>query len=134
MSANSATFRVDAAPTDFTVAAGTNATYTPDGVDIPNGLHLADAGETDFRVRSNITLKTRNPQLVNGIFTKGKRWATFVQPKILADDSIVYNVVRIEVEAHPECSTTEVEALVSSGAQLLVDADFTSFLLTGSLS
>ena len=134
MSANSLTLQTDAATTDISVVAGTDVTFTPDGVTVPNGLHLADAGVADFRVRPSITLKTRNPQLRNGVFTKAKRWITITQPRILADLTISYDVVRIEIEQHPESTAAQNDSLVAAACQTLFDADLASFRSSGSLA
>lgn len=134
MSAQSVTLREDAAAANITVAAGTDATFTPDGVEVPSGLHLADAGTADFRVRPKISIKTRNPQLNNGSFSKGKRWFTLTIPRLLADGTYVNDVVRVEQEAHPETSASDAEAHRLMAAQAMFDSDLSSFWSTGSLS
>lgn len=134
MSANSLTLQTNAATTNISIVAGANVTFTPDGVSVPNGLHLADANVADFRVRPSITLKTRNPQLRNGIFTKGKRWITLTQPRILADHSISYDVVRIEIEVHPETTAALADSLIATACQTLFDSDLSSFRASGSLA
>lgn len=134
MSATSVTLRNDAAAANITVAAGTNATFTPDGVEIPSGLHLADAGVADFRIRPKITLKTRNPQLNNGVFSKGKRWVSVSIPRLLADGTYVNEVVRIEHEMHPETPDADVVKIRLIAAQTMFDTDLASFWATGSLA
>lgn len=134
MGAQSVTVVNDAEVADISVAAGTNSTFTPDGVEVPSGLHLADASEADFRIRPSVTLKTRNPKLVNGTWTKGKRWITTTYPRLLADGTYAYDVVRSEIEIHPETSAVDAEAHELVHAQLLFDSDLTSFRRTGDLS
>lgn len=112
---------------------GTAQNFTPDGVDIANGVHLADAGESDYKLRNQLTLKTRNPQLVNGVYGKGKRWATLVCPMVTADGLVVFNLVRIEVEVHPEMTASDYDDMVKRGSQVLIDADLSDFWATGSL-
>jgi len=121
---------------DATVSAtgGTAQNFTPDGVEIQNGIHLADAGEPDFKLRNQLTLKTRNPQLSNGVYGKGKRWATLNVPMVCADGKVVFNLVRIEVEVHPEMSASDYLDMLKRGSQLLFDSDTTAFWATGSLS
>lgn len=116
------------------VSGGTVQTFTPDGVFIQNGVHLADAAEASYAIRQSLTLKTRNPQLSGSVYGKGKRWATLTVPKVLADGTISFNVVRIEVEVHPEMSSADQTDMLKKAAQLFVDADFTSFWATGSLA
>jgi hypothetical protein len=134
MSATSVTVVNDAAIADISIAAGTDSSFTPDGVEIPSGLHLADAGESDFRIRPQVTLKTRNPKLVNGVWQKGKRWLTTTIPRQAADGSYYYDVVRSEIEIHPETSAADAEAHELMHAQMFWDSDLTSFRRTGDLS
>lgn len=121
--------------TSFAITGGTDQTFTPDGVAIPNGLHLADAATADFRVRPSVTLKTRNPQYNTGTgFTKGKRWASLTCPITLASGETAYNVFRVEVEIHPESTVAQEKDVRMRGAQLLFDADLDSFWTSGSLA
>lgn len=121
--------------TGLTVTAGTDQTFTPDGVAIPNGIHLADAATADFRVRPSITFKTRNPQYnaASG-YTKGKRWASITQPILLANGDTAYNVFRCEMEIHPETTAAQELDLRYKGAQLTFDSDASAFWTSGSLS
>lgn len=118
----------------ITPTGGTNQNFTPDGVTVQNGLHLADAGEPNYIVRHSLTLKTRNPALVNGVYGKGKRYATLVQPIVLASGLTSFNVVRIEVEVHPEMASADYTDMLKKGAQLLIDSDLTTFWSAGSLA
>jgi hypothetical protein len=120
--------------TSIAVTGGTDLAYTPDGVSIANGVHLAAASVTDFRVRPSITLKTRNPSLVNGEFTKGKRWLTLTMPRILASGAVVYDVGRIDIEVHPETPVANQNDMVFQLAQMLFDSDLSLFISTGSLA
>lgn len=113
---------------------GTSQTFTPDGVFIPNGVHLADANQASYKIRENLVLKTRNPQLSGNVYGKGKRWATLTVPKELVNGTITFNLIRIEVEVHPEMSASDYADMLKKGAQLLIDADFTAFWSTGSLA
>lgn len=113
---------------------GTAQTFTPDGVSVENGIHLADAAEPSFKLRNQLILKTKNPVLSGGQYTKGKRWITLIEPIVLADGTAVQNVVRIEIEIHPDMPAADAAELVGAGAQLLFDTDLTSFIMTGNLS
>jgi hypothetical protein len=120
--------------TGGTTTGGSAITLSSDGTDVKNGVHVADMGETNFLVRTNITLRTRNPvKQADGSYSKAKRYVTVVVPKQLADLSIAFNLVRIEVEAHPETTVAELTNLHMLGAQIFTDADLTSFLQTGNL-
>jgi len=120
--------------TGGTTTGGTAMALSSDGVDVKNGVHVADMSESNFLVRSNATFRTRNPQrLPDGAYTKAKRFASIVVPKLLANDTVVFNLVRIEVEAHPETTESELVNLHMLGAQVFTDADLTDFLKYGSL-
>jgi hypothetical protein len=119
--------------TGGTTTAGTALAFSSDGVDVKNGVHIAAMGQ-DFLDRTNITLKTRNPQKQSdGTYSKAKRYATLVAPKTIASGEVVFPLVRIEVELHPEMTAAEVTNIRMLGAQLFTDADLLSFLEDGSL-
>lgn len=122
--------------TGATVSAtgGTAQTFTPDGVSIANGVHLADAAEANYKLRNSLVLKTRNPSLVNGVYGKAKRWATLTVPMVQEDGSIAFNLVRIEVEVSPEMSSVNQLDMLKRASQLFFDADLTAFWSTGSLA
>lgn len=126
-------FQKDA--TGGTTTGGTAMALSSDGQEVKNGIHVADMGESNFLVRTNMTLKTRNPQKQSdGSYSKAKRYATIVVPKLLASGDYSYNLVRIEVEAHPETTSAELTNLHMLGAQIFTDSDLTAFLTTGSLA
>jgi len=131
MSIQNATLKENA--TSLTVVGGDDLVFTTDGETVKSGVHTSAAAVTDFRVRPQITLQNRNPRLVNGVFTKGKRTIKAVFPKILADGSISYNVWRHECEVHPECSVAEYDNQALINAQILSQTVYRNFLLTGSL-
>lgn len=114
---------------------GTTVTFTPaGGVDVKNGIYLADAAQTDFRIRRSVTAKVTMPVLNSqGKYSKQKNEMVLTQPKILADGSVVFRKVIIRVEEHPEATATEVTELRNLGCQLLFDADTQNFWVAGSL-
>lgn len=119
----------------MTPTGGTAMTLTLDGVTIPNGIHVANALQTDFRIRENATFKNRSPVLAgDGTYGKGKQSVTLTLPKILASGKVVFNLVRIEIECHPESTVAENLDLRMLGAQLCSDTDFSSFWSSGSLA
>lgn len=121
--------------TGATITGGTAMALSSDGVDIKNGVHVADMSEEDFTLRTNVTLKTRNPvKQPDGSYSKGKRWMTVVVPSQLADGSIVFDLIRIEIEAHPKTTGANLTNLHMLGAQLLTDSDLASFRSNGSLA
>lgn len=121
--------------TGGTITGGTSATFSQDGVEVKNGIHVADSSEADFTIRPNATFRNRNPELLpDGSYSKAKRSISYVKPKKLTSGSVVFNVARIELEMHPEMSVTEVANLRYEAAQMLLDADFTNFITLGTLA
>lgn len=117
------------------VTGGTAMALSSDGVEVKNGVHVADAGESNFLIRTNISLRTRNPtRQSDGTYTKGKRWVTVISPKILADGTTTFNLSRHEIEIHPETTDAEIDNILFLGAQVFTDADLTSFHKNGSLA
>lgn len=121
-------------PTSITVTGGTALAFTEDGEEVKNGVHTSAASVADFRVRPSIVAKNRNPVNRNGVFSKGKRWLTLISPQLLDDETYVHNVIRIEVEMHPEMTGAEVKSFLDLGSQLMFDTDYRTFLETGSLA
>lgn len=121
--------------TGGTTTGGTAMALSSDGVSVKNGIHVADMNEVNFLVRTNLTLKTRNPaKQADGTYSKAKRFATIVVPKIITSGEVVFNLVRVETEAHPQMTDAELTNLMMLGAQLLTDSDLTAFFKTGSLA
>lgn len=119
----------------MTPTGGSGMTFTTDGTSVPNGVHLANAAQTDFRIRENLTVKNRNPVLgLDGVYSKDKKSMTYVEPKILASGKVVFNLIRIEREVHPESTAAEALNLNMMGAQFLADSDYSSFWSSGSLA
>lgn len=122
-----------------TVAAtgGTSLTLAPDGQSSPGAVHVANMAITDFRVRPNAWFRSKVATVLDklkGVFSKGKRSVVYVKPKLLSSGELIYPLIRIELEDHPEMTAAEVSALVTEGAQLLCDSDYTAFWTTGNLS
>jgi len=114
---------------------GAAITLTECGVDVKNGVYVADASNTDFITRINATFRNRQPSLQSdGTYTKAKRSSQIVVPKVLADGSTVFNLARIELEMHPEMTSAEVLNLKFLASQLLTDPDVVDFIASGSTS
>lgn len=126
---------IKAGATSLTVTGGTDISYTPDGVVVEGGVHVANAAQSDFRIRENITLKNKQPALQpDGSYSKAKRSLVAVFPMIVASGKTVFNLVRIELEVHPEASAAQSLNIQLQGAQMLSDTDFSSFWSTGSIA
>lgn len=118
-----------------TAAGGSAVTYTPDGQTVPNGIHLINAQVVDFRIRPNVTLKTKLPSLDSSqVYSKDRKTVLLVIPKILASGKTVFNLIRIEREIHPESTAAEALEFNIQGAQFLVDSDYASFWSAGSIA
>lgn len=114
---------------------GTSKAYTPDGLEVKNGVHLIDASVTDFRVRPSVTARYTAPKLLaDGSYTKGKLSLAETVPQILESGKTVFNVVRAEVEIHPEAASTVLAEMRKKGAQLFTVASTDSYWQAGSLS
>lgn len=117
---------------------GTSVAFVNNGSQVTGGIQVVDSTNTNAVTRASLTfrtIKTAVLDLVTGLFTgKIKRQAQLVRPKVTASGRVVFPLVRIEVEFSPENTDAEISALLSEGAQLLVDADFTSFWKIGSVS
>lgn len=119
-------------------AGGTSTAFVPNGATVVGGVQVVDSANSNAVTRASLTFRTVKSavlDMVTGLFTgKTKRQAQLVRPKVLASGRIVFPLVRIELETHPDMSDAEVSALMSEGAQMLVDTDFTSFWKIGSLA
>lgn len=117
---------------------GTSVAFVNNGSQVTGGIQVVDSSNTNAVTRASLTfrtIKTAVLDLVTGLFTgKIKRQAQLVRPKVTASGRVVFPLVRIEVEFSPENTDAEISALLSEGAQLLVDTDFTSFWKIGSVS
>lgn len=132
MSVENCTLKANA--TSLTTVGGTDLTYTEDGVEVANGLHVSAASVTDFTVRPSITAKNRNPVLQSDkTWSKAKQTVTGVKPKLLANGTTVFNLYRIEVETHPESTAAEKTDLKLEAAQVLASPEFANFFSAGSL-
>jgi hypothetical protein len=121
--------------TSGTVTGGTAMALSSDGEEVKNGVHVADMSESDFTIRTNMTLRTRNPvKQPDGSYSKGKRWITIVVPKTLDDGTIVFNLIRQEMEIHPKTTTAEIANIELLASQVWTDSDLSDFRRNGSLS
>lgn len=115
---------------------GTSTAFTPNGAQVTGGVQVVDSTNTNAVTRASLTFRTIKQAVLDvltGKFTgKVKRQAQLVRPKVLTDGRVVFPLIRIELEFSPDNTDAEISALMSEGAQLLIDADFTSFWKIGS--
>lgn len=134
MSLQNASIVAGATSCTVTPTGGSAISFAPDGLDIVNGLHLADQSQSDVRLQRSITVRNRRPALQpNGKWSKWKRFTTITIPYQKADGTIVNNYERYEREFDPETPAATVLANRFLTAQVLVDTDFDGFNNTGSL-
>lgn len=123
-----------------TVAAtgGVSTMFVPNGASVTGGIQIVDSSNNNAVTRASLTCRTIKQATLNtatGTFDgKIKRQVQLVRPKILASGKVQFPLIRIEMEFSPENTDAEISALLNEGAQLCVDADFTSFWKIGSLS
>lgn len=119
----------------ISASGGTAVNYTPDGQSVPNGLHLIDAAVADFRLRPQLTFKTKNPTLMpDGSYSKDRRTVVLVEPFVDSKGKTQFDLIRIEREVHPESPAAKALDLNKKGAQLLIDTDTAAFFASGSLA
>ena len=113
---------------------GTTVNYAPSGKIVPDGVEIVDVDATDYQTRTSVSLRVKMPSYNanTATWSKGKRMVTFVAPKVLASGEVVFPVVRIDVEDHPEMTAAEALELRTRAAQILFDADFDTYFKTGS--
>nr|URG16525.1 MAG: coat protein [Leviviridae sp.] len=121
------------AATAISVTAGTDMTFTVDGLPVANGIHLSNAAQADFRLRENITAKYRPPvQNPDKSWKKGKWTVSYTEPSVDANGLMSYDVGRIEVELNPTSAASVGVNIRRMLAQLLTDTDLDNFYASGS--
>lgn len=113
---------------------GTGNLFSESGKTLNSGKVLVDSDDTDFFTRPEIQLVSRMPSLQSdGEWSKQKTSARYVVPYTLDSGKVVYNLVRVETEIHPEASSI-LAAMRDKGAQLAIDSELDAFYTSGSLS
>jgi len=118
------------APTGVTWTAGTATVFEHDGTPVATGIRVADVSETDLRLQKHAVFKNRNTSLqADGSFSKTRKNMSITIPFECADGSISYQVVRCEVETHPEFSAVagNMTLLRYFGAQLFTDPELDNY-------
>lgn len=124
--------------TGATVSAtgGSALVFGTDSQTIQNGCHLIVPADADYQTRRQATVKYRPPTLnaTTGAYSKDKKSISYAQPIVLSDGKVVFNTIRIEREVHPASTAAQVLDMNVVGAQMLVDADVTSFWAVGDMT
>lgn len=115
---------------------GTAKTFTEMGETLNNGVKITDLSVSDARLRPVISAVNRPAKLGSaGVYiSRDKRTLKLTFPKILASGVINYSIREIRMEDHPEVTDAEKSIIDGYVAQMMFDADFTSFRNNGSLA
>lgn len=122
--------------TSIAVTGGTAQVFTPDGVEVKRGQHVAAAAIADFRVRPHISFINENPERkANGVFTMGQRIVKSTEPWIDPITGIVYYVTHtLSARYAPVIPASVVKNGRYKAAQLMFVAGLESFNTSGDLS
>lgn len=113
---------------------GTDLVFASTGVTIQNGAQLTVPAVSSYASRPQATVKFRPPSLSgDGKYTKDKKSFSYSVPFTTAAGDLVYNVIRIEREVHPEFSAADALDLNIVAAQALTDSEAANFWASGSL-
>jgi hypothetical protein len=119
----------------YTPSGGTDITFVASGESVANGVVVINEDEADFYAREKIYATARPPVVgSDGEFTKQKVSFRIVDPGVLASGKMNFDLLRIELEVHPENGNTEADKLVNLGIAALNSADLQSLFRYGSLS
>jgi len=118
----------------YTPAGGSDVTFDLTGEQVANGVVLGNMDEEDFFSREKLYATVRMPALQgDGEYSKQKNSVRIVRPATLASGKVVYNLIRIETEVHPESGVAEVDNLLTMGMSLINSSDAELFWHSGSL-
>lgn len=119
----------------ITPTGGTTQTFQPSGTNITSGMEVLDVAAGSHLTRKRAQFKTRMSTLQSdGSYSKMKFSATYIMPMVDSLGKVHYNLVRVEVEKHPEITSADEAELLNKGAQLPIDADLATFWATGAKS
>lgn len=119
------------------LSGGTATPFVSSAQAVVNGVQIVASGDTNPATRRNMTLKSRAANLdpSTGKYSgKEKRQFVICVPEVLSDGSITFDLIRIEIEAHPQSSAGKMALLRGYGLSVLADTDFDNFVNLGSLA
>lgn len=118
----------------ISVTGGTVQNFSPDGSDVKRGVQVADVAEADIRTRDLVVFKNTSGSLqTDGTWSKDRRSAKFVSPDLLPDGKQDFPFFEVTLVKSPLHDAAKLTAMKEKAAQLITDADLSSFWLTGSL-
>lgn len=117
------------------LSGGTATPFIPSAQAVTNGIMVVASGDTNPATRRNMTFKSRAANLdpSTGKFSgKEKRQIVICIPEVLSDGSISFDLVRIEIEAHPQSTAGKLASLRGHAISVLADTDIDNFVNFGS--
>lgn len=121
--------------TSISVTGGTAQAFTPDGVTVNNGVHVAAAAVADFRVRPHISFRNINPsRKSDGSFGYGTQSFVITEPYLHSDGIVYYVTTTVERRYHPVIPAATIKNARYKAAQVMFDADTENFNTSGDLS
>lgn len=121
--------------TSIAVTGGTAQAFTPDGVEVSNGQHVAANAVADFRVRPHATFINKVPQRrSDGTYSYGTREIRFTEPYLHTDGKVYFCNYTITCRFAPEVPAANQKNARFKTAQLLFDADLENFNSAGDLT
>lgn len=117
----------------ISVTGGSTVTFNP-SVQKTDSVDLIDIGASDERTQTKISCRSVAPVYTNSTasYSKGKRFVTVTVPVILANGETVFDAIRIEMTYHPEETAASRLDRRKMAAQVLFNASFDTFFVTGS--
>jgi hypothetical protein len=110
-------------------------TLNETGEMVTNGKTLQNSAESDYYEREKLTVSSRQPVIgSDGDLTKLKVKGQIVRPSVLASGKVNYNLIRIEMEVHPEDGAAVTDNLRQLGVEFLLSSDADNFFNSGSIS
>jgi hypothetical protein len=114
---------------------GSAQVMSESGKKLNQGKVLVDTSVTDFFSRPELQLVSRMPtEQPDGTWSKKKTSVRYVVPFTTDAGDIVYNLVRVETEVHPDAAASVEADLREKGAQIAIDSELDDFYATGSLA
>lgn len=130
-------FTIKSGATSMTVVGGTDAAYTENGTNVPNGMQASVAAVADFRIRPFVEFKYRPPiyNSADGTFSKAKTEIKLVHPRLSATTGKIYfDVHRHSFEISPETSGSDALDMRYRSGQMIGLATLSAFIDTGVIS
>lgn len=118
------------------ITGGTTQNFAPTGTEVTGGIEVQDtASGVAHLTRKKVVARSRMTRLQSdGSYSKMKFGITYIIPMVDSSGKVQNNLVRVEVEKHPEISSADETELLNKAAQLPVDTDLTAFWQTGAKS